>query len=63
MILATSAPSHGAQAFLFVVAFFLFVTAGIVAWWTPMLNRAAALTAWGLAVFTVVFLWIQLSAS
>lgn len=62
-ILATSVPSHGTQAFLFAVAFFLLVTAGIVAWFVPpLVHRAVALAAWGLAAFVLVFLWIQAAA-
>jgi hypothetical protein len=62
-LLATSAPSHGAQGFLFIVAVILFVIAAIVAWFTPLLGRAVSFAAAGLAVATLVLAWVQLAAS
>lgn len=62
-VLATSLPSHGVQGFLYVVALALFLTGGIVAWFTPLLGRAVAFTAWGLMVVALVAAWVQLASS
>lgn len=62
-ILATSAPSAGTQGFLFVVALALFAIAGIIAWFTPALNRAVAFGFWGLTVCAFVWAWVQLAAT
>lgn len=62
-MLATSVPSHGAQSFLYILAVILFAIAVIVAWFTPMLNRALAFGFAGLAVVAVVWAWIELAAS
>lgn len=63
MMLAMSVPSHGMQAFLFIVALVLFLTAGIVAWFTPALNKAVAFGFWGLTVVAFVWAWIELALS
>jgi hypothetical protein len=62
-MLATSVPSHSAQALLYIVALVLFLAAGIVAWMTPLVNRAVALVGFGLAVMMIVAVWVQLAAS
>lgn len=63
-ILATSAPSHGAQGVLFLIALVLFVIAAIVAWAVPpILHKAIAAAFVGLAVCALVWTWVQLAAS
>lgn len=62
-LLATSGPSNGTQGFLFVIAVILFVIAVVVAWFTPMLNRACAFAFAGLAFCALVWAWVQLAAT
>jgi hypothetical protein len=62
-ILATSPPSHNAQGLLYVLALVLFAIGAIIAWATPLLNRAVAFVAVGLAVVAIVALWVQFASS
>lgn len=62
-LLATSTPDHGTQGLLYIIAVVLFAIAVIVAWFTPLLNRAVAFGFAGLAVCAVVWAWVELAAS
>lgn len=58
-ILATSAPSHGTQAFLYFLALVLFAVAAGIAW--PV--KYASAIALGLALMAGIAMWTQIGAA